>query len=135
MWDWRWPITDIRKEVREARTNGESTTSLDKLEHLLDDLTDTYQRLEEEDSKTPDAEGEYSAQMEHWEKYVTFLYDKASYYNTVIIAASFVAFFAVWSALKDHTLTVLYVWSAAFVLVSRIVFVVWEVGLSVYPAS
>jgi len=132
MWDWRWPITDIRNDIRVARTNGETSTSFDKLEHLLDQLKDTYEQLEKEDLSKADGEQIHKGQMEHWEKYITTLFERASHYNTVIIAGAYVAFFTVWSGLSKYADKPLYSQAALLVLVSLLVFVVWEVGVNIW---
>jgi hypothetical protein len=135
MWDWRWPITDIKKEIRQARSEGHESTDFAKLENLLDELSDTYERLESEDIKSETSSGDGAKQQtEHYERYISNLFKKASHYNRIIIAASYVAFFTVWSGVSNFVSPKIYAISAIFTSISLIVFVCWEIGLNLYFA-
>lgn len=133
MWDWRNLINDLRSDIREARSSGEESTTLDRLESRLDELKSLYERLEKEDLENQLAEEEetYEIQMKHWERYLAYFYDKASEYNRIVIAGAFVAYFAVWLRVYEqlnHNLSTL---SVLFALSSLVVFVVWEIASNV----
>jgi hypothetical protein len=130
MWGWRYPIDDLRKEVREAKAQGATSTTFVNLETLLDEITTTYEHLEKEDleSKIKTEESDYESRMKHWERYLAYHYDKASDYNRIVIAGAFVAYFAVWSRVGDLIDKWLYVWSVLFVLASLVIFALWEIG-------
>jgi hypothetical protein len=38
MLDWRYPINDLRDQIRKARAEGHTTTTLDRLEKALDEI-------------------------------------------------------------------------------------------------
>ena len=133
MWDWRYPIDDLRKEIREAKSQETTSTTLVNLETLVDQIETKYERLEKEDLEIKKIEGEsdYESRMKHWERYIAYYYDKVSEYNRLVIAGSFVAYFAVWSRLSDLLERSLSVWSVLFVLLSLVIFVLWEIGINI----
>lgn len=61
------------------------------------------------------------------QKLVTTSYDKAATYTTVIIFGGYAGFFALWQLSKDYLSKDQALWSALFILVSLLSFVLFEV--------
>lgn len=134
MLDWRYPIDDLRDQIRKARTERHITTTLDNMEKALDDITSDYTRIEIEESKERDQNESaiYESQMVHWERYLSHYFNKISEYNRLVIAGAFVAYFTVWSHIENYVDPKLHKWSVLFVGVSLVLFVMWEVGSNIY---
>ncbi len=49
MWDWRYPIDELRSDIRESRSRGETSTTLDNLETRVDEIESMFERLEKDD--------------------------------------------------------------------------------------
>jgi len=103
MWDWRYPIDDIKKEVRKARTNGDSVTSLDSLNSLIDRLSSTYERLEKEDLENADSESKDTKEFIAKQKEVIITsYEHGKQYTNIIIFGGYAGLFATWNFTKDQ---------------------------------
>lgn len=127
MWDWRYPINDLRDEVRKARSSGENTTTLDEIERLLDDLTSMYERLESEDEASTKAGGtELHDFIQKHKEVVRNTYEHAKQYSNLIIFGGYAGLFAVWNFTKDN-LSDWQVWTTGlFALASIFIFIVFE---------
>ncbi|PMR69221.1 hypothetical protein [Halomonas heilongjiangensis] len=102
MWDWRYPVDDMRKEVRKARSNGDSLVAIDSIDNLLDELTSLYSRLEAEESRSPeDGSRELSEFIEDQKAVISGTYEHAKQYANVIILGGYAGLFAVWNFTRD----------------------------------
>lgn len=61
------------------------------------------------------------------QKLITISYDKAATYTTVIIFGGYAGFFAIWQITKDYLTKQQTLWSALLILVSLLLFVLFEV--------
>ncbi len=103
MWDWRYPIDDIKNEVRQARTKGESVTSLDSLDNLLDQLSSTYDRLEKEDLENAKPERDDTKEfIEKQKEVVITSYEHGKQYTNIIIFGGYAGLFTIWNFTKDQ---------------------------------
>jgi hypothetical protein len=103
MWDWRYPINNIRDEVRKGRTQGESVTSFNSLDNLLDQLSSSYERLEKED--TEKAKAEINDDKEYIEKQKELIitsYEHGKQYTNIIIFGGYAGLFTIWNFTKDQ---------------------------------
>lgn len=123
MWDWRYPINDIRDEVRKSRSNGQNVASLDGLDKLLDKLSSVYERLENEDAKDDTDFKEY---IQKQKEVITGSYEHAKQYANIIIFGGYAGLFAIWNFTKD-ALNNWQVWSVGlFTLLSILIYIVFE---------
>ena len=127
MWDWRYPINDIRDEVRKTRSNGEKTVSLDGIDKLLDELSSVYERLESEDAKTKENDDrELQDFIQKQKEVITNSYEHAKQYTHIIVLGGYAGLFAIWNFTKD-TLSNWQVWSVGlFTLTSLLIYIVLE---------
>jgi len=103
MWDWRYPINTIRDEVRKARSQDESDTSLDNLDKLLDQLSSTYERLEKEDTEKTKIESNNDKEfIEQQKEVITTSYEQAKQYTNAIIFGGYAGLFTIWSFTKNQ---------------------------------
>ena len=68
------------------------------------------------------------------QKMVTVSYDKAASYTTVIIFGGYAGFFAIWQLSKEYLTKPQVLWSALLILVSLLVFVMFEVYKMTYTS-
>lgn len=102
MWDWRYPINDIRDEVRKARSSGEKSASLDGIDKLLDELNSVYERLESEDAKTKKVDdSELLDFIQKQKEVITNSYEHAKQYSNIIVLGGYAGLFAIWNFTKD----------------------------------
>ena len=103
MWDWRYPINNIRDEVRQARAKGESVTSLDSVDSLLDQLSSSYERLEKEDIKNekPESSDDKESIQKQKEVIIT-AYEHGKQYTNIITFGGYAGLFAIWNFTKDQ---------------------------------
>ena len=127
MWDWRYPINDIRDEVRKTRSNGEETASLDGIDKLLDELSGIYERLELEDAKATETdENELQEFIQKQKEVIANSYEHAKQYSNIIVFGGYAGLFAIWGFTKD-TLSNWQVWSVGlFTLTSLLIYIVFE---------
>ncbi|MFT4756955.1 MAG: hypothetical protein ACI91R_001605 [Vicingaceae bacterium] len=103
MWDWRYPINNIRDEVRKGRTQGESVTSLDSLDNLLDQLSSSYERLEKEDAEKAKAEiNDDKEYIEKQKELIITSYEHGKQYTNIIIFGGYAGLFTIWNFTKDQ---------------------------------
>lgn len=125
MWDWRYPINDIRKVVRKSRSGGVFQTSLDEIDNLLDDLTATYSQLESEDSgkEKSDSLADF---FKNQREMITHTYEQSKQYANVIVLGGYAGLFTIWNFTRDH----LQSWQALlvglFILLSFSCYLVFE---------
>ncbi len=62
------------------------------------------------------------------ERLMTVSYDKAATYTTVIIFGGYAGFFAVWQLTKEYLSKPQALWSALFIVISLLTFVMFEVA-------
>jgi hypothetical protein len=62
------------------------------------------------------------------------LYDKAATYTTLVIAAGFAGFFAVWVNVRDELSRTELLFSGLFISFALAVFVFWEVAVMLYTS-
>ncbi len=129
MWDWRYPLTDIRDEIRKGRSNGENSTSFDSLEHLLDQLSDIYQTLEYENSQkedNPSPKNELSDFIQKQKEVITNSYEHAKQYANIITLGGYAGLFSIWNLTKENLAS----WQSASVailaLLSLLIYIVFE---------
>lgn len=127
MWDWRYPINNIRDEVRKARSNGDKAASLDGIDKLLDELNSVYERLESEDAKTKkDDNSKLQAFIQKQKEVITNSYEHAKQYSNIIILGGYAGLFTIWNFTKD-TLSNWQVWSVGLlILTSLLIYIVFE---------
>lgn len=77
--------------------------------------------------KLDDKALEKDEHVENLIRITSALYDKASAYTNIVIAAGFVGFFTVWGNMKDHLSIVQMSTSAFSITLSLTVFILWEV--------
>lgn len=128
MWDWRYPVDDIRKEVRKARSNGDSLVAVDSIDNLLDELTSLYSRLESEESRSPEGESrELSEFIEDQKTVISETYEHAKQYANVIVLGGYAGLFAVWNFTRDS----LEKWQVLSVglcaLISLLIYIAFEI--------
>lgn len=70
---------------------------------------------------------EHDKRIETMIKVMSALYDKSAAYTNIIMAAGYAGFFAVWSNMKEYMSPTEMRVSALCMLVSLLVFVLWEV--------
>lgn len=102
MWDWRYPVGDVRKEVRKARSEGRESVAVDSIDNLLDDITALYTRLEIENARSPETEAkEFDDFIEKQKAVVASSYEHAKQYANVIVLGGYAGLFAVWNLTRD----------------------------------
>ena len=127
MWSWRYPIKDIRDEVRKARSNGETTSTLDNVDRLLDDLSCQYELLEKEDSEQKDKDDdEFEEFIKKQKEVITASYEQAKQYSNIIILAGYAGLFAIWNFTKQslenwQTLSV-----GLLTIISVLIYIIFE---------
>ena len=127
MWDWRYPIDNIRDEVRKARSNGETTTTLDRIDNLLDELSSMYVRLEsEEKESSQNEEAELHKFIEKQKEVVRSSYEHGKQYSNIIIFGGYAGLFAVWNFTKDSLSEWQVLATGLFTLLSIFIFIVFE---------
>ena len=127
MWDWRYPINDIRDEVRKSRSNGQDFASLDGIEKLLDELSSVYERLDKEDAKNEaNNDSELHNFIQKQKEVITNSYEHAKQYSNIIILGGYAGLFAIWNFTKD-TISDRQVWSVGLlVLISLLIYIIFE---------
>jgi hypothetical protein len=61
-------------------------------------------------------------------------YDKAAIYTNIVLGIGYVAFFTVWSGMRDALGPTQRLWSALLMLISVTVFVLWETAKMIYAS-
>ena len=102
MWDWRYPIDEIRKEVRKARSQGNALASLDGIDNLLDDLSSSFSRLEAEDNKKKTEEEELKEFFKSQREMITHSYEHGKQYANIIVIGGYAGLFTMWSFTKGQ---------------------------------
>lgn len=127
MWNWRYPVNDIRDEVRKARSNGETVSTLDNIEKLLDDLSCQYETLEKEDAENKKKDGsEFEESVNKQKEVIASSYEQAKQYSNIVILAGYAGLFTIWNFTKDN----LEVWEALSVglltIISILIYIIFE---------
>ncbi|SDL69096.1 hypothetical protein SAMN05661010_02292 [Modicisalibacter muralis] len=126
MWDWRYPIDDIRKEVRKSRSNGDKQTSLDAIDNLLDELTGVYNRLENEDAKKDGEDNSLADFFKGQREMITHAYEQSKQYANVIVLGGYAGLFTIWSFTKEQLQDWQVLLVGLFVLLSFFFYLVFE---------
>ena len=127
MWSWRYPIKDIRDEIRKARSNGEITSTLDNVDRLLDDLSCQYELLEKEDLEQKDnGDNEFDEFVKKQKEVITASHEHAKQYSNIIILAGYAGLFAIWNFTKQslenwQTLSV-----GLLTIISVLIYIIFE---------
>lgn len=127
MWDWRYPINDIRDEIRKARSEGESATTLDGMERLLDSLTSMYERLESNEVDSQHAqESQFHNFVQQQKEVIRSSYEHAKQYSNLVILGGYAGLFGIWNFTKDYLRDWQVLASGLFALISVFIFIAFE---------
>lgn len=125
MWDWRFPVNDIRDAVRKARSAGEQSTSLDKVDQLLDDLSSTYERLEKEDLEAKET-NDLNAFIEKQKEVIITSYEHGKQYTNIIVLGGYAGLFTIWNFTKDQLVAWQVLSVGLSILVSLFLYIAFE---------
>lgn len=125
MWDWRYPINDIKDEVRKARSKGEQFVSLDSLEKLLDQLKSLYDRLESENRDNSE-EKNLEKFVQKQKEVITNSYEHAKQYSNIIILGGYAGLFAIWNFTKDELVKWQVLSVGLCILISLFIYIIFE---------
>lgn len=126
MWDWRYPINDLRDEVRKARSDGNVSVSLDSVEKLIDTLSGMYERLERDHPADENGEKAFQNLLQKQKEVIQSSYEHAKQYSNIVVLGGYAGLFAIWNFSKEalESWQVLAVGLCA--LISLVIYIVFE---------
>jgi len=102
MLDWRYPINDIRNEIRRARSTGDKHVSLDDIDQLLDELAGVYGRLENQERDGDGDANSLESFFKGQREMITHAYDQSKQYTNIIVLGGYAGLFTIWNFTKDQ---------------------------------
>ncbi|HBW82749.1 MAG TPA: hypothetical protein DEF79_01790 [Gammaproteobacteria bacterium] len=136
MWDWRYPVDDLRAEVREARSKGDEFMYLDHVDASLDSITSTYSSLEIEDAKKENTgQDDFHEFIQEQKSVVSGTYEHAKQYANIIILGGYAGLFTIWNFSRDELIGWQVLLVGLFSLTSLLAFISFEIFASWVRAS
>lgn len=136
MWDWRYPIDDIRAEVREARSKGNEFMYLDHIDASLDSISSMYSSLEIEDAKKENTgHDDFHEFIQDQKSMVSGTYEHAKQYANIIILGGYAGLFTIWNFSRDELIGWQVLLVGLFSLISLLAFISFEIFASWVRAS
>lgn len=136
MWDWRYPIDDLRGEVREARSKGDEFLYLDDIDASLDSISSMYSSLEIEDAKKENTgQDDLSEFIQEQKSVVSGTYEHAKQYANIIILGGYAGLFTIWNFSRDELIGWQVMLVGLFSLISLLAFISFEIFASWVRAS
>jgi len=130
---WRDVITVLRQKIRNTRSTGTNTVSLDQLESAIDDIEDDFQLAHEyqilENINEPQAQynRDFIKSVDRYGKVMGEIANHNKAYTQIVISAGYLTFFGLWAVTKDNYFGLAHTLSGLSITVSAALFVLWEV--------